>query len=217
MAVKTSRWHQTVKRALRDIGTQHRLDVSESEKEFYFPSKFQQFSNERRRLHSVTCKPDVIWKKAYKFRAVFEIEYVNSNDESESLDKKKYCIGSLMQAVTFMYHRSADYAVFITNSRQIHEAMMTFLRLLALRDDENIIILYEPSRTRPTIMRNLSRLLNQTHVLPKAKTNRRAITRNQPTLHQINQLSAPAAVIQPTTPPTAPNQQPAQNPPNQAP
>ena len=181
MSANTSRWHQTVKLVLKNIGSQRGFDVSESEAEFIFPAKFQQFIGDRRKIHTIICKPDVVWKKSYKYRAIFEVEYSSAIEESRFLEKKKYCIGSLMQAILFMYNKTADYAVFITNSEQLHESMKTFLKLISIRDDQNIIILYEPNRGRSTITRNLSRALNQAHVLPKNRTPRRILAATQPT------------------------------------
>ena len=197
MSAHTDTWHELVKQVLKDLGTQKGYDISESETEVILSSKFQLFSGDRRRIHSIICKPDVVWKKAHRYQAVFEVEYSNATEEPRLLEKKKYCIGSLMQAYMVMCYKSAKQAVFITNSERLHENMLCFLQLAPIKFKENIIVLQETNTTQATIAQNLSTILSNEGVLPRTSVATQATTGTPIGTATVTQ---PTTGTQPTTP-----------------
>jgi len=143
--VKEPRWHEMVKEALKEIGKERGYDVSESEKEMVFASKkFKMFRHQikgrgseiiygdaaEREVHTLSYKPDCVWKKRRSYRAVFEIEY--SNPRSNAMEKRKYAIGSWMLAYLAMVEKSVRFLVFVTNSKDLYREILTFKRLVPL-------------------------------------------------------------------------------------
>lgn len=156
---RTPRWHETVKEVTKEIGERRGYDVSESENEVILASKFQIFANEGRKIHTISYKPDVVWKKRHVYRAVFEIEY-SSTENAQVVDKRKYSIGSLMLAYMMMNAKSVRRLVFITNSERLCSDVACFLQLSPLKySAENILYLYVPSTARSSIYDGLTKAL----------------------------------------------------------
>lgn len=157
---KQARWHKKVKEVLEEIGRKKGYDVSESEKEVILASKFQMYDGERRKIHTILYKPDVVWKKRQIYRAVFEIEYVNPLKGSQVMDKRKYSIGSLMLAYMMMMKKSVRRTVVITNCKDLCSNIGCFVQLTPLKySKETILYLYEPNTTRSGLYKSLEETL----------------------------------------------------------
>ena len=126
---KEPRWHQTVKEVIKEIGQSREYDVSESEQEMLFSSKFTMFSGKKRKIHTFSYRPDVVWKKNHIYRAIFEIEYLNPRSNLQLMEKRKYSIGSLMFAYIAMMKKSIKHLVFVTNSEDLCEEIAKFIQL----------------------------------------------------------------------------------------
>jgi len=153
---KQVRWHEMVKKVLKQIGENRGYDVSESEKEMLFTSKFTMYDGEQRKKHTLAYKPDVVWKKGHRYRAVFEVEYVNPNRITQTMNKRKYAIGSLMLAYLAMIRKSVRRLVFITNSEDLCNEIANYLKLAEIEySEENILWVVMPVITRSILKKNL--------------------------------------------------------------
>jgi len=156
---KEPRWHQLVKEILKEIGESRGYDVSESEKETMFSSKFKMFDYEERKLHTLSFKPDVVWKKNHIYRTIFEIEYVNPRGNLQLMEKRKYSIGSLMLSYLAMIKKSVKHLVFITNSYDLCSEIAKFVELADVKYFDNIWYVYEPSTRRLSLRKSLKKTL----------------------------------------------------------
>lgn len=156
---KEPRWHQTVKEVLKEIGEGKGYDVSESEQEMLFSSKFKMFNGEKRKVHSFLYKPDVVWKKKHIYRAIFEIEYLNPKSSSQLMEKRKYSIGSFMLAYIAMIRKSVYRLVFITNSDELCQEIAKFNQLANVKFSKSIWYLSEPSTKRSSLLKSLEETL----------------------------------------------------------
>ena len=156
---KAPRWHERVKEVLKEIGESRGYDVSESEQEMMLSSKFKMFSGEKRKIHTSSYKPDVVWKKNHEYRAIFEIEYLSPSSNSQLMDKRKYSIGSFMLAYIAMIRKSVKHLVFITNNDRLCEEIAKFIKLAKIQYSRNIWYLYEPTTRRSSLRKSLEKTL----------------------------------------------------------
>ena len=82
----------------------------------------------KRKVHTLSYKPDGIWKKGRSYRAIFEIEYLNPR--SRGIEKRKYAIGSWMLAYLAMIQKSAKFMVLVTNNADLYREITTFRYLV---------------------------------------------------------------------------------------
>jgi len=108
---------------LIEIGEQNNYDVSDSEKEMYFTRKFSMFEGESTRKHTLTYKPDVVWKKGMKCHAIFEIEY--ANPKSQIIEKKKYALGTFLLGLIASQEKNCGNFIIVSNSRNLLEELIT--------------------------------------------------------------------------------------------
>lgn len=153
---KEARWHKMVKDVLKEIGEGRGYDVSESEKEMILASKFKMYDKEKSRIHTFLYKPDVIWKKGHRYRAIFEIEYLNPQRTSQVMAKRKYSIGSFMLGYLAMIKKSVRRLVFITNNEDLCSEIASFQALTPLKySSETVYYLYETSTSRSSLLKSL--------------------------------------------------------------
>jgi len=126
--IRETKWHQSVKELLKEIGERNDFNVSESETEMYFPIKYKLFGGEPAEKHILTYKPDVIWKKGMKYYAIFEIEYLNP--KSQFLDKRKYVLGTFLLGLTALHEKSCKNFVLVTNKEILCEDVGTCFEIL---------------------------------------------------------------------------------------
>jgi len=149
-------WHEMVKEILKEIGKNRGYDVSESEKEMMFAKKFAIYEGDKRAKHTLSYKPDVVWKEGHRYRAVFEVEYVNPNRITQTTTKRKYAIGSLMLAYLAMINKSVNSLVFITNSENLCSEIALYLKLAEIEySEENTFWAVLPVITRSSLKKNL--------------------------------------------------------------
>ena len=134
---KETRWHQKVKEALKKLGEEKGYDVSESEQEILLASRFKRFSNEKREIHALSYRPDVVWKKRHIYRAIFEVEYLNPRSKMHLMDKRKYAIGSLMLASLARMQKSVECLVFITNDEALCGEIAKFVQSASIEHLDN--------------------------------------------------------------------------------
>ena len=159
---KEVRWHKMVKEGLEEIGENKGYDVSESEKEIVLASRFKMYVGERRKIYTLAYKPDVVWKKGRRYKAIFEIEYLNPQRTSQIMDKRKYSIGSLMLAYLAMIKKSVRRLIFITNNRNLCSEIASFIQLTPIKFfEENIIYLHASSTSRSDLLKDLERASNE--------------------------------------------------------
>ena len=136
---KQVRWHEMVKKVLKEIGENRGYNVSESEKEMLFTKKFPMYVGDKRKKHTLAYKPDVVWKKGHRYRAVFEVEYMNPNRIIQTTSKRKYAVGSLMLSYVAMINKSVEHLVFITNSENLCNEIVKYLKLAEIEYSEDNI------------------------------------------------------------------------------
>ena len=168
---KEARWHKMVKEALKEIGKERGYDVSDSEKEIVFASKFRMFRHQikgksweiiyggsaERKPHALSYKPDVVWKKGRHHRAIFEIEYLNPR--SSAMEKRKYAIGSWMLAYLAMVQKSVKFLVFVTNNKDLYREILTFKHLVHPKYMDSTHTLYMKAQNQLNIMVGLYEFL----------------------------------------------------------
>ena len=160
-----------VKKALRKIGKERGYDVSESEKEMVFGSRFKMFDfkemfsksklvfsdTDERKVYTLSYKPDVVWKKGQLYKAVFEIEYLDPQGKLSG--KRKYAIGSLMLAYLAMNEKSIKSLIFITNNLSLYREIVTFKNLMSLKYSKNTHTLCFTADDQPSINYGLQRYI----------------------------------------------------------
>ena len=156
---KRAGWHQIVKEVLKELGQKKNYDVSESEQEILLASRFQRFADEKRQIHELAYKPDILWKKGHIRQAIFEVEYLNPRSEPQLMDKRKYSIGSFMLAYLATHQRSIKNLVFITNSEALCGEIAKFVQLLDFGKTDHIWYLAEPSTKKSTITKSLKKTI----------------------------------------------------------
>ena len=156
---KETRWHQRVKDVLKELGEKEDYDVSESEQEILLSSRFKRFTDEKREIHALAYRPDVVWKKGHICRAIFEVEYLNPRSKAQLMEKRKYAIGSLMLAYLATHQKSVKNLVFITNSEALCAEIAKFVQLLDMGKSDSICYLAVSTSTRSTITRDLKKTL----------------------------------------------------------
>lgn len=127
MRIREEKWHQTVKGFLKGIGERNGFDVSESEREMYFPVKFSLFEGESPKKHILTYKPDVVWKRRIKYIAIFEVEYLPKNQ----VEKKKYSLETFLLGLTALYEKSCRNLTLITNRDALCKEIGTCFEILS--------------------------------------------------------------------------------------
>jgi hypothetical protein len=152
---KGTSWHQTVKEVLKELGKKKNYDVSESEQEILLASRFKRFTGEKRQIHELVYKPDIVWKKGHIRQAIFEIEYLNPTSEAQLMEKRKYSIGSLMLAYLAIHQKSIQNLIFVTNSEALCTEIAKFVQLLDSGETNYIWYISEPSLKKSTITRSL--------------------------------------------------------------
>ncbi len=153
-----------VKKALKEIGKERGYDVSESEKEITFASKFRMFRYSiegrgsaliydhalpERKAHILSYKPDCVWKERHLYRAIFEIEYLSPR--SRAMERRKYAIGSWMLAYLTMVNKSMRFLVFVTNSKDLYREILVFKKLVTLEYKDSTHTLYLKARDQLNI------------------------------------------------------------------
>jgi hypothetical protein len=128
MRIREAKWHGFIKKVLKEIGEKYEFDVSESEKEMYFPVKYRLFDGVHAEKHILTYKPDVVWKKGMQYHTIFEIEYLNP--KSQVLDKRKYVLGTFLLGLTALCEKSCRNLVLITNKKTLCEDVGTCYEIL---------------------------------------------------------------------------------------
>jgi len=128
MRIREGKWHQFVKASLKEIGEKNGFDVSESEKEMYFPVKFALFNGDSAEKHILTYKPDIVWKKGINYHVIFEIEYLDP--KSRILDKRKYVLGTFLLGLIALSEKSCKNLVLITNRETLVEDSGTCYKIL---------------------------------------------------------------------------------------
>jgi hypothetical protein len=158
---RDSGWHQKVKEILKEIGEEEGYDVSESENEILLASRFKIYDDEKKKIHNLMYKPDVVWKDGHIYRAIFEIEYLNPRSKAQLMDKRKYAIGSLMLGFLAMVQKSVDDLVFITNNEELCVEIAKFVRTTNIEHFDNISYISEPSSARSTLTKNLKKIVTK--------------------------------------------------------
>lgn len=128
MRIREAKWHQTIKNILMEIGERNGFDISESEREMYFTTKFALFEDESRKKHTLTYKPDVVWKKGIKYHAIFEIEYLNPR--GQIVEKKKYSLGTLILGLIASCEKSCRNFTLVTNRDVLCKEIATCFEIL---------------------------------------------------------------------------------------
>ena len=158
---KENRWHEAVKQVLKEIGEDRGYDVEESEQEMIISKRFGMYDHEKREIHSLSYKPDVVWKKRHRYVAIFEIEYLNPKSTSKLMEKRKYAIGSLMLGYVATLHKSIDNLFFITNSEPLCAEMAKLLEFADIKPAKKIAYYYEPLRTHSILKKDLTIFITQ--------------------------------------------------------
>ena len=159
---KETRWHETVKEVVKEIGEKKGYNVSESEKEIILASRFKMYDSERRKIHTLAYKPDVVWKKGREYRAVFEIEYLNPKRSSQIMDRRKYSIGSLMLAYLAMMKKSIRSLVFVSNNRNLCSEIASFIHLTPIKYfDEHILYLAVAETSHSDLIKVLGKMFDE--------------------------------------------------------
>jgi len=156
---KENRWHQTVKQVLKEIGEDRGYNVEESEKEMIFSKRFTIYIGDKKEIHSVSYKPDVVWKKGHQYKAIFEIEYLNPKGTSQLMNKRKYAIGSLMLGYVAMLDKSVDNLYFVTNSEPLCSEMGKLMEFADVKNFKNVIYLYAEDRARSSLKKELIKVI----------------------------------------------------------
>jgi len=128
MRVREAKWHEFIKERLKGIGEKSGFEVSESENDMYFTIKYPLFCGDSAEKHTLTYKPDVVWKKGMQYRTIFEIEYLNP--KSQSLDKRKYVLGTFILGLIAAYEKSCKNFVLITNREDLCKEVGTSYEFL---------------------------------------------------------------------------------------
>jgi hypothetical protein len=171
---KVASWHEIAKKALKEIGTEWGYNVSESEKEIVFGTKFSIFRHKitgkgyeviregaaKRKPHTLSYKPDGVWKKGRNYRAIFEIECLDEIKRGTA--KRKYAIGSLMLAYLAMIKNSVKNVVFVTNNENLYREIKTFKELISLEHGECIICITVKARDPLSIKKGIENYLRIT-------------------------------------------------------
>jgi len=126
--IRETKWHQYVKKLLKEFGKEKGFDVSESETEMYFTVKYKLSDEDSAEKHVLTYKPDVVWKKEGKYVAIFEIEYLNP--KSQFLDKKKYVLGTFLLGLTALHEKLCPNFILVTNKKILWENVKTCYEFL---------------------------------------------------------------------------------------
>jgi len=113
---------------LKEIGKKNGFDVSTSEQEIHFTERFALFEDEGREKHTLTYKPDVVWKKGVKTHAIFEIEYLNPKGNIS--EKKKYALGTFLLGLVASCISSCRDFILITNRDDLCKEIATCQQLL---------------------------------------------------------------------------------------
>lgn len=98
MRIREAKWHQTIKDLLKEIGEKDGFDVSESKKETHFTTRFALFEGEKPKKHTLTYKPDVVWKKGMTLSQSLRLNIIqkaNSGEEkilARNLSSRLDCI-----------------------------------------------------------------------------------------------------------------------------
>jgi len=162
------------KEALKEIGKERGYNVSESEKEMVLATKFKMFRHQikgkgweilyggaaERKAHTLSYKPDVVWKKGRFYRAIFEIEYLNQR--KDAMEKRKYAIGSLMLAYLAMVKKSARFLVFVTNNKDLYREILTFKKLIPVEHKDGAHTLYLKAGNQSNIKIGLQKFIIDT-------------------------------------------------------
>lgn len=119
-------WHERVKKALKEIGESRDYDVSESEQEMHLTKRVSLYVGEGQELHTLTHKPDVVWKKAGKYHVIFQIEYLKGTQQIPQ--KSKYALGNLLLAFMSLKEKSCNRLIFLTNNEDLCEEVGKFVK-----------------------------------------------------------------------------------------
>lgn len=124
--MKKTSWHQRVKEVLKEIGESRGYDVSESEQEIHFTKRVSIYIGDPIKLHTLTCKPDVVWKKGDKYRAVFQIEHAENG-----VEKRKYALGNLFLTLISLRKKSWSKLIYVTNNESLCDEIGKFVKFSA--------------------------------------------------------------------------------------
>jgi len=119
-------WHERVKRVLKEIGESRGHDVSESEQEMFLTRRVSLYIGDEVKLHTLTYKPDVVWKKGGKYYAIFQIEYLKATQQAT--EKRKYALGSLLLAALSAREKACNKVIFVTNNENLCNEIGKFVR-----------------------------------------------------------------------------------------
>jgi hypothetical protein len=149
-----TRWHEMAKEVIQEIGKQRGYSVSESETEMILATRLRRYKDENREIQTLKYKPDVVWKQGHIYRAIFEIEYLNPDWDSQLMNKRKYAIGSIMLAHAAMLSKSISRLVFVTNSKVLCDEIAIFLKTAKPQkySTQKVYYIYNPTNIRQDLM-----------------------------------------------------------------
>lgn len=141
MRIKEGKWHQAIKHILMEMGEKKSYDVSESENEMYFTEKFSMFEGEKREKHTLTYKPDVVWKRGIRYQAIFEIEYLSPS--GQTVEKRKYALGTFLLSLIASHRKGCGKFVVVSNNeRLLREIITSWMIIDFLREDSEVEVCF---------------------------------------------------------------------------